>query len=108
MAAAPTTSTPIPPAAPSIARVTISYRRNQPDAEAEARRIAAHLAGRVGDVELRATGGAYRSPTIRFYNPADKDATLALSRALAGDGGGGWVVRSGPGRAAGAVDIWVP
>jgi hypothetical protein len=59
-------------------------------------------------VELRPTSSTYRSPTIHYYNQADKEAALAMARLLAGDGGGGWVVRSGPSRPPGAVDIWVP
>lgn len=95
-------------AVPSIARVTVSYRRNQPDAEAQARRIAARIGAKAGTVDLRPTGSTYRSPTIHYYHPGDKEAALALARSLAGEGGNGWVVRAGPSRPAGSVDIWVP
>ena len=89
-------------------RVTIQYRRNQPGAEGEARRLAALLQDEVTSVEIHPTSIAVRSRVINFYNPADKEAAAALAHTL-GNEGNGWIVRPGGSRSpTGSLDVWLP
>ncbi len=96
------------PTAPNPVKVIIQFRRNQPGAESDARRMAALLQSKVSGVELHSSGIATRSPTINYYSPADKDAATALARSLANEGSG-WIVRAGTkGGAPGSLNLWLP
>ena len=95
-------------AAAAPVHVIIQYRRNVPGAEGEARRLATLLQGVGGSIELRPNATTVRSPTINYYNSADKDSASALALILAHEATS-WTVRPGTGKnPLGTLDVWLP
>lgn len=109
---------PPPPTSPAEAvvpppiHVTIQYRRGVPGADGEARRMAALLQNTGGSVELHPNATTLKSPTIMFYNVADKNSAAGLAVTLANEAAT-WTVRQGAitptsHTPPGSIDIWMP
>lgn len=109
---APAASAPAPPpavpATPIFGPVAIRYRKGQSGADAEAARLLAQVQPLAAQADLRSTTTGYRTPTILFFRPEDRDDAESLSQVITAPGGP-WTIRQGQGRRkAGALEVWIP
>lgn len=91
-------------------RVVIHYPTDSAPAASEAHQIAASLARKAGEVEIRAVNAVPSSPSIRYFYPADLGAAEKLGELLR-DAGGRWTEQAftayEPKPRPGTIEVWI-
>jgi hypothetical protein len=86
----------------------VRYRRSEPNAEAEAARIAARIQPQAERVETRVALIGYAVPTILYFRPEDRSSAVALAQALPMQANA-WTVRLGQMRQRPRyLEVWLP